>query len=68
MRNELCAIRVCELSSLPEVARLRNSQTAFQQRLAYQIFDTGSTFQWQVIELWITDAAGRHKQVKNEIF
>jgi hypothetical protein len=46
MRNdEVCMIRVCEFSSQPEVVRFRNSQTAFQQRVAYQIFDTGSTFQ-----------------------
>jgi hypothetical protein len=46
-KDETHTIRVCEFSSQSEVVRFRNSQTAFQQRAAYQIFDTGSTYQWQ---------------------
>jgi hypothetical protein len=48
MRNdEMRTIGVCEFRSQPEDVRFQNSQTAFQQRLEYQIFDAGSTFHWQ---------------------
>jgi hypothetical protein len=46
-------IRVCEFSSQRGLVRFQSTQAVFEQRLAYQIFDMPSIFQWQWIELWI---------------